>query len=194
MKTYNTPTTTAIEPITVIANIIQEEMGLTNNQIAFAYQNFHIPSDGLFVVLGYLGPSTTIANQGYFNSTLLQEVQEVTMRHMIQIDLMSISPDNSARLRKEEVLLALRSFYSREQQEANLMGIAWIESDIVDATALEETSMLNRYSTSVSMTALHRKVKAAAYLDVFEVSNTVASAHGSQTTTFNPAINPVRGK
>lgn len=187
----NTPTTTAVEPVKVVADIIQNQMGLTSRQIALAYQDYQIPSDGLFVMVGYLGPTETIANQGYFDAATGSEVQEVAVRHTIQIELMSMAPDNSARIRKEEVLLALKSFYSQQQQDKNLIGIAWLMSDFIDATSVEATTMLNRYITTCSVNALHRKVLTAGSFDSFAIELTTASQDGRETTVeIDPATSP----
>lgn len=189
--TANTPTTSVREPLKVIADILQQEMGLTSKQIALAYQDYSIPNDGLFVVLGYLGPTEEIANQGYFDSVNNTEVQEVAVRHTIQIDIMSQAPDNSARLRKEEIALALRSFYSKLQQDKYLIGIAWLQSDFTDASSQEETTMLNRYVTTCAVNAVHRKVKTAQYLSTFAIELVNDSQDGRETTVeINPATSP----
>jgi hypothetical protein len=191
VATHNTPTTSAKEPLKVICDILQSEMGLTAKQIATAYQDYKIPADGLFVVAGYLGPTEIIASQGYLDTATNEEVQEVVVRHMIQIDLMSMAPDNSARIRKEEIALALRSFYSLKEQDLNNIGIAWLLSDFIDASAPEGTTMLNRYVTTCAVTALHRKVKTAGYLDGFAIDLNVAAPPAliqidPATAPFNP--------
>lgn len=190
----NTPTTSSVEPLKVILDIVQTEMGLTSKQIAAAYQDYRIPSDGLFVVGGYMGPSEQVANQSYLDDATNQEVSESVFRHTIQLELMSMAPDNSARIRKEEMLMALRSSYSLRQQDKNFIGIAWLQGDITDATHQEGTTMLNRYVTTCSVNALHRKIKAADYLNVFPVELTTESQDGRATTVdINPTVNPIGG-
>lgn len=190
--TFNTPTTTKVEPIQVIAGILQSEMSLTTAQIAFAYQKYFIPNDGLFVLVGYLGPSEQVASQTYFDDLTLNEVQESVFKHTIQIEIMSMAPDNSARIRKEEIALALRSFYSQQQQDANFLGLAWLQSDFVDATSFEDSAMLNRYITTCAVNALHRKVKASKYFNNFPLQLTVASPNGaSPTVNINTATAPL---
>lgn len=191
MNTYNTPTTTSIEPIKLIANIIQTEMGLSSSQIMDAYQQYEIPSEGLFVEVGYLGQSEQVANQVYFDTALDTEVQQTVMRHTIRIELMSLAPDNSARIRKEELLLALRSFYSQQQQDANNMGIAWLQDNITDASEVEGASMLNRYITQCAVNALHQKVKSSGYFDIFPIELTTSDQAGRETSVdINPATSP----
>jgi len=166
----NTPTTSPREPIKVVADILASELGLDPAHIAMDYQKYDIPNNGLFIVLGYLGPTAIISNQNYFDSALESEVQETVVQHRIQIDLMSMAPDNSARIRKEEIPMALRSFYSERLQAKYGIGINWNTSDISDVTALEETAMLNRFSMRTFVNALHRKVKATPFFDTFPIS------------------------
>lgn len=193
--TTNTPTTSVIEPLKVVRDIIKIEMGLKDSQIVLAYQNYRIPADGVFVMLGYLGPSEELANQTYFDSVNNTEVQEVSMRHSIQIEIMSMAPDNSARIRKEEIALALRSFYSQRQQDANLVGIAWLQGDFTDATDQEGTTMLNRYVTTCSVNAIHRKVKASDYFGQFAIQlNTEAPGAPVKTVLINPAAPAIPGE
>lgn len=159
------------EPIKVVADILQQEMGLAAGQIMLGYEKWDIPeTTGLYVVLVYIG-GKAIGNNNYFTSNGEEpgqqlEHQEVAMRHVIQTDILSFNGE--ARTRKEEVLMALRSMYSQQQQEKYLISIARIPSDFVDASTLEETKLLNRFTITVPVAALHTKVKAAPYYDKFK--------------------------
>ena len=189
--TTNTPTTSTIEPLKVILGIVSNQMGLAASQWATANQDYAIPPAGLFLVGGYLGPTEVIANQSYFDGPTDSEIQEVSVQHMIQLELMSMAPDNSARIRKEEVFLALRSFYALQQADINLLGIAWNPSPFVDASHKEGTVMLNRFVTVVPVNALHRKVIAAGSFDNVLIDLNVAAPGGGQNSvTINPATLP----
>jgi len=180
-KTFNTPVTTAIEPIKLICDILQSEMNLASNRIATTYQNYEIPSDGVIVVVGYLSPSQQVANQNYFDDSTNSEVQETIFLHTIQIEIMSLAPDNSARLRMAEIALALKSFYSQQQQDVNFMGIAWLQGDFIDGSYVEAASMLQRYITTCAVTALHRKVKTSQYFDIFPIELVSDDQGGRET-------------
>ena len=158
-------TTLTREPIKVVADIIQKELGLPDGQVMLGYEKWTIPTnDGLYIVLNYLG-GQAIGNNNYFTGPDQLEHQEVAMRHIIQIDLMSFSGE--ARARKEEVLMALRSIYSQQQQELFNMSFSRIPTAFIDAASAEETKILNRFTTSMTATALHTKVKPAPYYDKF---------------------------
>jgi len=190
-RTFNTPVTSSPEPIKLVCDILQTEMNLTSKQIATAYQNYEIPSEGAVVVVGYLPPSQQIANQNYFDDATNTEVQETVFLHTIQIEIMSLAPDNSARLMMAQIALALKSFYSQQQQDKNFMGIAWLQGDFIDGSYAEAASMLQRYMTTCAVTALHRKVKAADYFSVFPIELVQDDQGGRETTsTINPDASP----
>jgi hypothetical protein len=167
-----TPTTIAREPIKVIADLLVSEMGLTAGQIMLSGQKWNIPKDNeLYIALFYL-PSKPIGSNNYSEPTPsgMNEIQEMAVRHMIQIDIMSFgeNADSKARARKEEVLMALRSQKAQDLMGTYHMGIARIASEMVPTASLEETKYLDRYTTTIAVTALHRKVKSAAYYDTFQ--------------------------
>lgn len=179
--TANTPTTSKIEPLKVILGIVAYGMGLKQPQWATAYQDYEIPATGLFLVGGYLGPTEVIANQSYLDTVTDSEIQEVSVQHMIQLELMSMAPDNSARIRKEEIFMALRSSYAIQQADINLLGISWNPSPLSDASHVEGTVMLNRYVTTVTVNALHRKVIAAGSFGEFPIELVTAAPGGRET-------------
>lgn len=158
--------TTAIEPIKVVADIIQTELSLPVGAVMVVNQRWVIPQNqDLYVALAYVGPARTIGNTNRFDSEANAEVQEISKAHMIQIDIMSFG--DAARTRKEEVEMALLSMYSQYQQGKNLIKIARQPGPPVDASTLEATGRLNRFLMTVMVNALHRKVKAAEFYDKF---------------------------
>jgi hypothetical protein len=95
-----TPTTSPIEAAKVIAQVITQGMNLPKGRVMLDYERWEIPKSGLFVVVGYLGPAEQIAARSIFCHETDSEIQELLNHHEIQIDLMSIIPDYSARLRR----------------------------------------------------------------------------------------------
>lgn len=153
------------EPILIIGDIIKRELELSSGAVMLYYEKFDIVTDpGLYVTLSYVS-GKAIGNNNYFDSINLTEVQEVAMNHIIQIDLMSF--DASARTRKEEVIMALRSMASQNAQDQYGIQIARIPSEFVNASSLEATKILNRFTMSIVVKSLYRKTKAAAFYDTF---------------------------
>lgn len=164
----NTPIVTR-EPILVIADIIQSELGLVDDAVMLDYEKFNInPDPGLYVVLSYVS-GKAIGNNNYgllAADGTITEVQQAAMHQIIQIDAMSF--DASARTRKEEIVMALRSIYSQQQQEENTMQIARIPSEFLNASSLEETKIMNRFTLSIAVFSIYTKTKAAPYYDKFQ--------------------------
>jgi hypothetical protein len=145
------------EPGKIVQDVIQHELGLIDGQVMFTNQKYFIPTDGLFIVVSYIGPSKVIAsNSDWVDSgTGLIERQTVAMDHWLQIDVMSFSDE--ARTRKEEIAMAVNSIYSEQQQEQYSMNIARDPGPFMDTSFLEETKMITRYTTSIRTKSVLRK-------------------------------------
>lgn len=156
---------TTREPVKVIADILKSEMGLADGQIMLDYEKINIlPDPGLYIAISYIG-GKAIGNNNYFDSLTIKEIQEVAMSEIVQIDILSF--DSSARKRKEEVIMALRSVYSQQAQELNVMQIARIPDGFQNISSLEETKILNRFTMTIVIKALYRKEKSVEYYDKF---------------------------
>lgn len=157
------------EPILVVADVIQQELGLKPNLVMLKYEKYNIPNvNGLFIALAYIGASTVIANVNEVvpSADGMLERQSVTMLYVIQIDAMSFNAE--ARLRKEEIPMALASVFAEQQMELHTMQFARKPSPLIDASSLEETKLLNRFTTTIAVTAMRQKEKAVGYFDTFK--------------------------
>ena len=76
------------------------------------------------------------------------------------------SKNREAIERKEEVLMALTSFYSREQQELNSVKI-FRTGNILDLSFIEAASAMHRFRIPVIMSNIKEKRKASPYYDKF---------------------------
>ena len=154
------------EPIKVVAQILQDELDLKPGQIMLGFENWQISNEtGLYIALMY--GMEQIVGSSNNNSTDVngnyQEVQSVSMLHQIEIDVMSF--DDSARLQKEEVVMALSSFNAQQLMETNQMRVASIPASFITVTAPEPSKQLNRYRFSVSLYSLHQRVLTTPYFD-----------------------------
>lgn len=151
------------EPILVVADVLQQGLGLPADAVVLAYEKNIIPkTSGLYVSLDYVGPSKCIANVNEIDPSNDSEIQSCTYSHLIQMDLLSY--DASARRRKEEATMAIASIYAVQQMDKYAMCIARNPSPFVDASSLEPTKRLNRFISSLVVFAVHRKVVADAPL------------------------------
>jgi hypothetical protein len=149
------------EAVKVIGDILASELDLRTTgetaQIMLTNERFNIPpTDDLYIALSYVS-GKPIANNNYFDGNAALETQQVVMFYQIQIDIMSF--DSSARTRKEEVYQALRSIFAESQMESNNMQLGRMPASFADASSLEESKRLNRYTMTIAVTALLTKQK-----------------------------------
>lgn len=171
------------EPILVVADILQHNLGLPGDAVVVPYeQNLIPPTTGLYVSLSYVGPAKCIANGNEFDPETEEEIQSATFSHLVQIDLLSY--DASARRRKEEAAMALTSIFAVQQMERYTLSLARNPSPFIDASSLEPTKRLNRFISTIVVFAVHQKVVAdAPFFDVFPGQIT----EGGPLVSFTPA-------
>jgi hypothetical protein len=156
------------EPIKVLADVIRDEMSLDAGHIMLSFQKWGIPQDdGLYVALSVLS-GKPIGNNNFLEDAgtdAANEVQQVAMQELVQIDVMSFG--ESARARKEEILMALASQRCLRAQGDYGFQIARVPQGFANASSLEETKYLNRYTTTLIIKSIKTKVKAAEFYDTF---------------------------
>lgn len=151
----------------IIVDIIQKELGLDEKNVFIRDQNVKIPADpGLYVTVGMVD-ATPISSQTEMESVIVPgsdpvaydqvEVNRAQVRENIQIDVFSRS--NAAITRRWEVLAALRSIYSIQQQEAEQFKIARLPTTFVNSSSAEGGSQLNRYSLIFPCLVWYKKSK-----------------------------------
>lgn len=154
------------EVIKVIGDVLKSQLNLDDEHILLAYEKNMMPDDsGLYIALSYIS-GKAIGNNKVFNPDTDQEEQSVTMHELIQIDALSFG--SAARTRKEEIIAALGSVASEQAQELNQFQIARIPGDFFNASSLEETKYLNRFTMTIAVTALISILKSPPFFDTFQ--------------------------
>lgn len=183
------PQTIPREVAKVVADILVAEMGLDDAHCLLGNQKWDIPEDKqLFVVVYDKTPvpvgAAKFIDQNQASVTFGQEVQQATVVHDVLIEIMSLD-SGEARQRKEEVILALNSFFSDQQAESAGVQIGRAQSP-VDASETEATARLQKYVTHVNVTAMHQRIKPLprwGFFDKFNGATVDGSAKPPQTTT-----------
>ena len=161
------------EPIKVLADILQTELGLANGFVMLPDEKYNIPkTQGLFISLEYIGSQPL----GVTTSELDvdgNEVQAAVAVHSVQIDMMSFN--NEARLKMPEIALAINSIYSQQQQELNHVSIAANTGLFSDNSSIESAQMMKRFTTTVNITARTQKIKAGSYFDTFQAPEVITN-------------------
>ncbi len=152
-------------PLQLVCEIIQNEMSLTNGRVYLWDQKINQPKDNdLYIAVSVLqakpfGITTRFDSSG-------EPIQSVNIHATLSIDI--ISRGLSALNRKEEVLLALNSFYSQRQQEANGFYIGKLSTSFVNLSNLDGAAIPYRFNISVALQYFSTKTKAVDYFDDFQ--------------------------
>ncbi len=158
-------------PVELLGLIIQRELGLRDGSVRLWDQKLNAPGDkGLFVVLSELTPKC-YANMNEFNPAT--NAQEQSSNWVCAIDVDIISRGNEAMTRKEEVVMALKSQYSLQQQELNGFSIAQIPTAIRNLSQIDGAAIPYRFNFSVNLLYNVKKIQPAEYFDVFETPELV---------------------
>lgn len=170
----------------ILSDILGSEMCLDESHCLLGNQKWDIPADKKLFVVIFDQSAPPFGGVSFLDtdpdsSTNGSEIQQSNVLHDCRVEIMSF--DSEARLRKEEVGLALNSFLSQQKQAE--FGIQIGRAQVpVDASDTEVTGRLFKYVIHVNVTALHQKVKpSAGYYDRFNGAVTDGSALPPQVNT-----------
>ena len=107
------------------------------------------------------------------------EIKEVVVNSLIQIDMRS--RDLSARQRRLEVLAALESVYAKQMQELWSCRIFEIPTDFRNASMLEGTAHIYRYTATVMVRHMYRYEKEIDYYAHFPVEASIDTLENKQS-------------
>jgi hypothetical protein len=156
-------------PLLLFCEILQTQLGLAPGRVYLWDQKVMQPTDaGLYIAVSV--PSCKpfgVTNQPDGSGSGLNSVQVAHMLATLDIDIISRGPD--ARDRKEEVLLALDSNYSRSQQEANSFSIGKLPegSRFLNLSQIDGAAIPYRYKISMNVQYAVTKTNAVPYYDAF---------------------------
>lgn len=152
---------------TYVREIIRNQMVFDNQFIWLQYEDYKIPavSDDLFCIVGCLN-QRPVDSHSEWDSINLTETQWVQMRADIHVDL--ISRDEKARNRRNEVLMALNSFYSKNQQDKYGFRIFKLPTVWRNTSQPEGGSNIHRYTLIIPVYYQDSKVINFDYYDKFQ--------------------------
>lgn len=152
----------------IFCDILQKQLGLSDGRIMLWDQKFNLPNDqGLFVIVGetngkpFANSSRTVDD----GAGGLNEVQVTNIRALWSIDICSRGP--AARDRKEQVIQALGSIYSKQAQEKYGFLIGKLSGDFVNISGVDGAAIPYRYSIPVVVQYAVSKTQAADSYNTF---------------------------
>lgn len=146
-------------PEQIIVGILQVELGLPVNSVWIRNQNRKIANDDkLYIAVGTVDSQVVSSiNDVVPTGGGMSEKQQTVVKENMQIDIFSRSTE--ALLRRMEVLNALVSIHSRQEQELNQMRIFSLPTSFVNTSGVEGGSSINRFSIVIGVQALFIKEK-----------------------------------
>jgi hypothetical protein len=156
-------------PLLLFCEILQNQLGLPVGRVYLWDQKIMQPTDaGLYIAVSV--PSCKpfgVTNQPDGSGSGLNSIQVAHMLATLDIDIISRGPE--ARDRKEEVLLALDSNYSRSQQEANSFSIGKLPagSRFLNLSHVDGAAIPYRYKISINIQYAVTKTTAVPYYSQF---------------------------
>lgn len=154
----------------LVCDIIQSQMALANGRVYLWDQKINQPTDSeIYVAVAEISCKpfgNTNSHDG--SGSGLNSVQSVNMYSQLQIDIISRGP--GARDRKAEVLMALNSDYSQQQQEANSFNIGQLppNSQFVNLSSQDGADIPYRYTIGVAIQYFVTKIQPVGYFDDFD--------------------------
>ncbi len=148
----------------LVCDIIATKMNLDRSRVYLWDQKINEPTDsGLFVIVS-VEQVKPFGNNSRFVDGVNQ--QYVNCLATVGIDIISRGPD--ARDRKEEILLALNSQYSEQQQEANSFYIGRISTSFLNLSPLDGAAIPYRYHMTFLMQYCVSKTPSVDYFNRFD--------------------------
>lgn len=167
------------DPLLLLCEIIQRCLGLASGRVYIWDQKINQPTDsGLYVAVSMPNckPFANV-NRATASGANLNASQYVCMLARVDLDIISRGPE--ARTRKEEVILALNSTYSEQQQERNSFFIGKLPPDggFVNLSDIDGAAIPYRYKISVNMQYASELTAPIDYMDDFSEAEVFTEPH-----------------
>lgn len=159
---------TPLGPIQILRAIIVKEMELDDEAVMIYNQKWDIPTDDKLYMDIEFRYSKSYSNRNSLPviKGKATEQSDVNMQEHYTVRLFSRS--TLALQRKEEVLMALASIYSQQQQESNSFRI-FPTMNIQDVSEVEASARLYRFDIDVVVMAWYSKSKIQEYYNSLDV-------------------------
>jgi len=156
--------------LVLFCDIIQTGMGLSNGRCFLWDQKIFEPTDyDPFIVVSNprCKPFSNIRQLNTSGSGIVQN-QFTNFRATLEVNIISRGP--SARDRKEEIILALYSIYSEQQQEANSFSVGRLppNEEFINLSHIDSTAIPYWYQITVNLIYAFAKNSPVPYFDTFQ--------------------------
>jgi hypothetical protein len=160
-------------PLFLVADIIQTYMQLAIGRVYLWDQQLFQPTDaGLYVAVS-MPSAKPFGNNQTHDTTTGNLIQSVNMLAQVDIDIISRGP--AARDQKEQVVLAMLSDYSLQQQYANAFSIGRLPASgrFVNLSQVDGAAIPYRYKITFNLTYAANNAQPSPYFNQFTNPPTV---------------------
>jgi len=165
------------DPLKLFCEIIQSEMGLADGRVYLFDQKIPQPKDsGIYIAVSVLSDRPFgNTNRAQDNGGGLESQQYVSTVATLGLDI--ISKSTEALDRRMDVILAIGSTYSQQQQEANAFYISKLPAGrrFVNLSAADGAAIPYRFHIDVNIQYSYSKNTSIAYFDDFSNDETINS-------------------
>lgn len=146
----------------VLAALIQSEMELEDGRVLVYNSILPLPKDPkIMVAVGFVSEKVYGTNRSYSDDPTNPEglIEEVSTNVSETYAIDIYSQDNSARIRKNEIIFALNSTQAERLAEQYAFRIARIPAAFVDVSQVEGAARLNRYQLTMKVLRAHSRIR-----------------------------------
>lgn len=175
LNAKGTKSIAVLHPMGLLCDIIQTEMNLSDDQVYLYNQTFRIPPDNrLYIAIGIgnIKPFSNVIRADSSGSGI-DGVQYANFKSNHEINIMSSTEE--AIFRKEELMMAFVSYYSKNQQAANSFHVAPLPDQFNNLSEVEGEKIPYRFNINVNMQYAIKKIKASAYYDTINEPNVITN-------------------
>lgn len=162
-----------IKPDIILCGIIATDMSLDASRVVVYNQNWKSPQDDNIYIVVSNGTDRIIGNTNRFDDQNNKEIKKVAVFAGYNIEITSRNTD--AKYRKFEVLAAINSDYSEQQQETNQIRI-FRTNQILDISFIDGRSALHRYQIPVIINSVQIYEKTIVPFDKFQETEILVEA------------------
>lgn len=150
----------------LIRIILVNQMNMDPQFVNIYDNKWVVPNiEDMFITVEYRNGKTIANNSVFVNDSPTSTPTECQVVNMFEKIVVGVfSRNQEAQLRKEEVLMSIRSQYAQLMQETWAIRIAQ-NADIEDLSALEGTAMLKRYDIELNVWAWYVRKITPGYLN-----------------------------
>lgn len=148
----------------ILRNIIVNSLNIADDRVALYSQSYRPPIDQDIYIVISTRSTKVVGVSKEFDSENDLESQSISMYTNLDIDI--TSKNRTAMERKEEVVMALTSYYSLQKQEEHQIKI-FRNEQIQDLSFVEGGSNLHRYRISCTISSLKTKSTSIDIYDKF---------------------------